>query len=77
MPHAKETRIIYKRIGTPGYTTDIDCYIRNGGYKTLKKAMKAGDPAALCAEVEKAGNFHARHDGRAAAFPQRNFGRGR
>ena len=55
MAHAKETRIIYKRIGTPGYTPDIDCYIKNGGYETLKKALKAGDPAALCSEVEKAG----------------------
>ncbi len=55
MAHPKETRIIYKRIGTPGYTTDIDCYIKNGGYETLKRAIKAGDPAALCAEVEKAG----------------------
>ena len=24
MPHAKETRLIYKRLGIPGYTTDID-----------------------------------------------------
>ncbi|HUD48664.1 MAG TPA: NADH-quinone oxidoreductase subunit NuoF [Candidatus Baltobacteraceae bacterium] len=28
-----------KNIDRPGYTTDLDCYLRNGGYEVLKKAL--------------------------------------
>ncbi len=35
----QEFRQILKFADQPGYTTDIDCYLRNGGYETLKKAL--------------------------------------
>ncbi len=37
---APQRRIIFKHIDEPGYTNDIDCYIKNGGYETLKKSIK-------------------------------------
>jgi NADH-quinone oxidoreductase subunit F len=36
---AQEYRLIFKNIDVPGYTTDIDCYMRHGGYESLKKAL--------------------------------------
>jgi len=43
--HALEHRLIYKNIGGPDWTTDIDCYLRDGGYEQLKQAlsMSRGD----------------------------------
>jgi len=29
----------YKNIGRPGWTSDIDCYLRGGGYEQLKQAL--------------------------------------
>ncbi len=52
--HPRERRIILKNVDTEGYTPDIDCYIKNGGYEQLKKAVKM-QPADICAEVEKSG----------------------
>src|SRR5881394_3607151 len=34
-----EYRLILKHADQPGYTPDIDCYLRNGGYEMLKKAL--------------------------------------
>ena len=39
-PHPLERRLIFKNIGPDGYTTDIDCYLRHGGYEQLKAAIK-------------------------------------
>jgi NADH-quinone oxidoreductase subunit F len=36
---AQENRLILKFADAPGYTSDIDCYLRNGGYEALKKAL--------------------------------------
>ncbi len=36
---AQEYRLILKNVDQPGYTTDIDCYLRHGGYEALKKAI--------------------------------------
>jgi NADH-quinone oxidoreductase subunit F len=36
---AQEYRQILKYVDQPGYTPDIDCYLRNGGYEVLKKAL--------------------------------------
>src|SRR5579863_1141910 len=36
---ASEFRLILKYADQPGYTPDIECYLRNGGYETLKKAL--------------------------------------
>src|SRR6187455_3675495 len=35
----QEFRLILKHADTAGYTPDIDCYMRHGGYETLKKAL--------------------------------------
>lgn len=35
----QELRLILKNADQPGYTTDIDCYLRHGGYESLKKAV--------------------------------------
>src|SRR5436853_5075025 len=35
----QEYRLILKHADQPGYTPDIDCYLRNGGYEMLKKAL--------------------------------------
>lgn len=34
-----ENRLILKYADQPGYTTDIECYQRNGGYEALKKGL--------------------------------------
>lgn len=36
---AQEYRLILKHADEPGYTPDIECYLRHGGYETLKKAL--------------------------------------
>jgi NADH-quinone oxidoreductase subunit F len=38
-----ENRLILKHIDQPGYTPDIECYFRHGGYETLRKALRLGD----------------------------------
>src|SRR5436190_14779523 len=35
----QEYRQILKYADHPGYTHDLDCYLRNGGYEALKKAL--------------------------------------
>src|SRR3954468_21592737 len=35
----QEFRLILKNADQPGYTADIDCYLRNGGYEALKKVL--------------------------------------
>jgi NADH-quinone oxidoreductase subunit F len=34
-----EHRLILKYADQPGYTPDLDCYLRHGGYEALKKAL--------------------------------------
>src|SRR5439155_632209 len=34
-----ERRLIFKNIGREDWTTDIDCYLRGGGYEQLQKAV--------------------------------------
>ncbi len=35
----QEHRLILKHIDQPGYTPDLDCYVRHGGYEALKKVL--------------------------------------
>jgi len=35
----QEYRLILKNVDVPGYTPDLECYLRHGGYETLKKAL--------------------------------------
>jgi NADH-quinone oxidoreductase subunit F len=52
-PHPKERRIVFKNAWTQGYTPDIDCYVKNGGYAELKKALGM-KPEEIIDEVKKA-----------------------
>jgi len=54
MPHPLERRIIFKHIDEPGYTKDLACYQRNGGYEVLRKAVLR-KPEELIDEVKKSG----------------------
>src|SRR5437588_4489930 len=38
----QEYRLILKYADQPGYTPDMDCYVRHGGYEALKKALAIG-----------------------------------
>ncbi len=38
-PHPLEHRLVFKNIGRADWTTDIDCYLRAGGYEDLRKAV--------------------------------------
>ncbi|MBA3963280.1 MAG: NADH-quinone oxidoreductase subunit NuoF [Chthoniobacterales bacterium] len=38
-PHPLERRLIFQNIGRENYTIDLDCYVRNGGYAQLRKAI--------------------------------------
>ncbi|CAB4244276.1 NADH-quinone oxidoreductase subunit F [Methylacidimicrobium sp. AP8] len=50
----REHRMILRYVDQPGYTTDIDCYLRHGGYAQLRKALSM-DPAAIVGEVKASG----------------------
>ncbi len=47
-----EQRLIFKNIDVPGYTRDIACYQKNGGYEVLKKGLAMGG-GAIRDEVKK------------------------
>src|SRR3954471_21960448 len=42
----EEFRLILKNADQPGYTPDMECYLRHGGYETLKKVLSI-QPKAL------------------------------
>ncbi len=48
---ASERRIIFKHIDAPGYTNDLDCYLKHGGYEQLRKAIQM-KPAEIVNEVK-------------------------
>lgn len=52
---AEEYRLILKNADQPGYTVDIDCYQKHGGYQTLKKVM-------AMASLEKDGKSISPHE---------------
>jgi NADH-quinone oxidoreductase subunit F len=53
-PHPLEHRLIFKNIGREDWTTDIDCYLRNGGYEQLKEAL-AMSRAEIVDKVKNSG----------------------
>jgi NADH-quinone oxidoreductase subunit F len=53
-PHPLERRMIFKNIGREGYTRDIDCYLQNGGYEQLKRAVQMSR-AEIVNEVKTSG----------------------
>ncbi len=53
-PHPRETRRIFKNIDREGYNPSIKCFLADGGYDTLRKALKM-TPADVVNEVKKSG----------------------
>jgi NADH-quinone oxidoreductase subunit F len=53
-PHPRERRMIFKNIDREGWSNDIDCYVRDGGYEQLKKALGM-KPEDIVEEVKKSG----------------------
>jgi NADH-quinone oxidoreductase subunit F len=62
----EERRLILKHADEPGYTPDVECYLRHGGYEALKKALalppkllpdgrQIGAPEQIRDEVMKSG----------------------
>ena len=51
---AEQRRIIFEHIDQPGYTPDLDCYLRHGGYELLRKAVQR-KPEEIIDEVKKSG----------------------
>ena len=54
MPAPDQRRLIFKHIDEPGYTNDLACYVRNGGYEILKKSV-GRKPEEIIDEVKKSG----------------------
>ena len=54
LPHAREHRLIFRNIDRSDYNPSIDCYMANGGYDMLRKAMTM-EPKAITDEVKKSG----------------------
>lgn len=52
-PHPLEKRMILKNTGREDYDTSLECYLRHGGYESLKKALDM-EPAAILGEVKTA-----------------------
>src|SRR5688572_12273565 len=53
-PHAREKRLVFKNIDVKGYSPDMECYLKSGGYAELKKAL-AMKPEEIVDEVKKSG----------------------
>jgi len=53
-PHPRERRIVFKNVDREGWTTDIDCYLKDGGYEELKKALQM-KPEEIVNEVKASG----------------------
>jgi len=53
-PHPRERRLIFRNVDRIGWTNDIDCYLADGGYVDLRKAI-AMKPQEIVAEVKTSG----------------------
>ncbi|MCF7675688.1 MAG: NADH-quinone oxidoreductase subunit NuoF [Akkermansiaceae bacterium] len=53
-PHPREYRLIFKNVDREGWDPSIDCYLRDGGYEDLKKAVTM-QPKDITGEVKKSG----------------------
>ena len=63
-PHPAEKRMILKNVAREDYNTSLECYLRHGGYDSLKKALKM-KPEEIVAEL-KTSNLRGRGG---AGFP--------
>jgi NADH-quinone oxidoreductase subunit F len=53
-PDPREHRLIFKNVDRVGWDPSIDCYLKEGGYEDLKKALDM-DPKFITEEVKKSG----------------------
>lgn len=51
-PHPREHRILLKNMLRPDWSIDIECYLQDGGYNELRKALKM-QPSEIVDEVKK------------------------
>ncbi len=54
MAAPEQHRLIFRHIDEAGYSNDLACYVKNGGYEVLKKAVLR-KPEELVDEVKKSG----------------------
>ena len=57
----QEFRLILKHLDQPGYTPDVECYLKHGGYEALKKAL-AIQPKDLADGKKQSGPEQIRDD---------------
>jgi NADH-quinone oxidoreductase subunit F len=53
-PHSREKRLIFRNIDREGYNPSIECYLKDGGYDQLKKALTM-ERSAITNEVKASG----------------------
>jgi NADH-quinone oxidoreductase subunit F len=53
-PHGREHRMIFRNVDRKGWSADIECYLKDGGYEMAKKALKM-EPSAITDEVKGSG----------------------
>lgn len=53
-PHAREHRLIFRNVDRDGWDPSMDCYLRDGGYEQLKKALRM-KPQEITDEVKASG----------------------
>jgi NADH-quinone oxidoreductase subunit F len=53
-PHARERRLTFRNVDRAGFDPSIECYLRDGGYEQLRKAVTM-DRQAIIDEVKKSG----------------------
>ncbi|WP_050030159.1 NADH-quinone oxidoreductase subunit NuoF [Verrucomicrobium sp. BvORR034] len=53
-PHPREHRLIFRNIDREGFNPSIECFVANGGYEMLKKAVGM-ERQAIIDEVKKSG----------------------
>jgi NADH-quinone oxidoreductase subunit F len=63
----QEHRLILKYADQPGYTNDLDCYVRHGGYEMLKKALAVA-PKDLADGKKMSGPEQIREDVKASGL---------
>src|SRR4249919_2694231 len=63
----QEYRLILKFADAPGYSNDIECYLRNGGYDALKKALAIA-PKTLADGKSMSGPEQIREDVKASGL---------
>ncbi len=53
-PHARERRLTFRNVDRAGFEPSIECYLRDGGYEQLRKAITM-ERQAIIDEVKKSG----------------------